>query len=77
MKNEVEAVKANAANQIDQLEAQIKALKDSQDQEIKRAELQARTAIELTKLEVQAQRDLSQQLEDNKSAAQPAANESE
>ena len=73
MKNEVDAIKASAANQIDQLEAQLKALKDGQDQELKRAELQAKTAIELTKLEVQANRDLSAQNEANKSAAEPAA----
>lgn len=76
MKNEVEAVRNQSAAQIDQLEAQLKALKESQDQNIKRAELQARTAIELTKLEVQAKKDLSAQNEANKSAAEPVANAS-
>ena len=73
MKNEVEMIKSQAANQIEALEAQLKALKDNNDQDLKRAELQAKTALELTKIEVQAKKDLSAQNEANKSAATPVA----
>jgi len=52
--------------QINALEAQLQAVKDSKDQDLKRAELQSKMALELTKLEVQAKKDLSQQNEDNK-----------
>jgi len=73
MKNEVEMIRNQSQQQIDALEAQLKALKDNNDQDLKRAELQARTALELTKIEVQAKKDLSAQNEANKSAATPAA----
>lgn len=73
MKNEVEMIKSQSQQQIDALEAQLKALKDNNDQDLKRAELQARTALELTKIEVQAKKDLSAQNEANKSAATPVA----
>jgi hypothetical protein len=75
MKNEVDMIKSQSQNRIEALEAQLKALKESQDQEIKRAELQSKMALELTKLEVQAQRDLSAENEANKSPvkAVPAA----
>ena len=46
--------------------AQLQSVKDANDQELKRAELQGKMALELTKLEVQANKDLSQQNEDNK-----------
>ena len=61
--------------QINALEAQLQAVKDSGDQELKRAELQSKMALELTKLEVQAKKDLSQQNEANKAPVQavPAA----
>ena len=61
--------------QINALEAQLTAAKDSTDQELKRAEMQGKLALELTKLEVQAKQDLSKQNEDNKSPVQavPAA----
>ena len=61
--------------QINVLEAQLQAAKDSTDQELKRAEMQGKLALELTKLEVQAKQDLSKQNEDNKSPvkAVPAA----
>ena len=57
------------------LEAQLQSVKDSQEQDLKRAELQSRMALELTKLEVQAKKDLSQQHEANKAPvkAVPAA----
>ena len=42
-------------------------MKDANDQDLKRAELQSKMALELTKLEVQAKQDLSKQNEDNKS----------
>ena len=73
MKNEVEMIKSQAANQIEALEAQLKALKDNNDQDLKRAELQSKMALELTKIEVQAKKDLSAQNEANKSAATPVA----
>ena len=61
--------------QINVLEAQLQAAKDSTDQELKRAEMQGKLALELTKLEVQAKQDLSKQNEANKSPVQavPAA----
>jgi hypothetical protein len=61
--------------QINVLEAKLQAEKDSMDQDLKRAELQSKMALELTKLEVQAKADLSRQNEDNKSPVQavPAA----
>ncbi len=73
MKNEVEMVKSQAANQIEALEAQLKALKDNNDQDLKRAELQTKAALELTKLEIQAKKDLSAQNEANKSASNSVA----
>jgi hypothetical protein len=61
--------------QINVLEAQLQSVKDANDQDLKRAELQSKMALELTKLEVQAKQDLSKQNEDNKSPvkAVPAA----
>ena len=61
--------------QINVLEAQLQSVKDANDQELKRAEMQGKLALELTKLEVQAKQDLSKQNEDNKSPVQavPAA----
>ena len=56
--------------QINALEAQLQAVKDSNDQDLKRAELQSKMALELTKLEVQAKKDLSQQNEANKAPVQ-------
>ena len=73
MKNEVEMIRNQSQQQIDALEAQRKALKDNNDQDLKRAELQAKTALELTKIEVQAKKDLSAQNEANKAAATPVA----
>ena len=52
--------------QINALEAQLQSVKDANDQDLKRAELQSKMALELTKLEVQAKQDLSKQNEDNK-----------
>ena len=61
--------------QINVLEAQLQSVKDAKDHDLKRAELQGKMALELTKLEVQAKADLSKQNEDNKSPVQavPAA----
>ena len=56
--------------QINVLEAKLRAEKDGKDQELKLAELQSKMALELTKLEVQANKELSQQNEDNKSPVQ-------
>ena len=68
-----ESQKAQAAmvngqlkEQINALEAQLQSVKDANDQELKRAELQSKMALELTKLEVQAKQDLSKQNEANK-----------
>jgi hypothetical protein len=57
------------------LEAQLQSVKDAKDQDLKRAELQSKMALELTKLEVQAKADLSKQNEANKTPVQavPAA----
>ena len=52
--------------QINALEAQLQSVKDANDQDLKRAELQSKMALELTKLEVQAKQELSKQNEDNK-----------
>jgi hypothetical protein len=75
MKAQIEAQKSQAAAQIDALEAQIKALEASKEDDFKRMQLQTNAALELTKLEVQAKKDLSQQNEDNKAPVQavPAA----
>ena len=56
--------------QINVLEAKLQSSKDSRDQDLKRAELQSKMALELTKLEVQAKKDLSQQNESNKAPVQ-------
>jgi hypothetical protein len=68
-----ESQKAQAAmvngqlkEQINALEAQLQSVKDANDQDLKRAELQSRMALELTKLEVQAKKDLSAENEANK-----------
>ena len=77
-----ESQKAQAAmangqlkEQINALEAQLQSVKDAKDQDLKRAELQGKMALELTKLEVQAKADLSKQNEANKAPVQavPAA----
>jgi hypothetical protein len=65
MKAAIDQQKAHHASEIDAMEAQIKAMSDSKDQEFKRMQLQTNAALELTKLEVQAKRDLSQQNADN------------
>ena len=59
-------VNGQLKEQINALEAQLQSVKDANDQDLKRAELQSKMALELTKLEVQAKQDLSKQNEDNK-----------
>jgi hypothetical protein len=65
LKAQVDQMKAQHASEIDALKAQLKMLTDSQDQDFKRMQLRANTALKLTELEVQANRDLSQQQKDN------------
>ena len=65
LKAQVDQMKAQHATEIDALKAQLKMLTDSQDQDFKRMQLRANTALKLTELEVQANRDLSQQQKDN------------
>ena len=65
MKAQIDQQKAHHASEIDALEAQLKAMSDNKDHEFKRMQLQTNAALELTKLEVQAKKDLSQQNADN------------
>jgi cell division protein FtsL len=65
MKAQIEQQKASHAAQIEALEAQLQAMSDSKDDDFRRMQLQTQTAIELTKLEVTANKDLSKQNADN------------
>ena len=65
MKAQIDQQKASHAAQIDALEAQLEAMSNSKDDDFRRMKLQTDAALELTKLEVTANKDLSQQLADN------------
>ena len=65
MKAQIEQQKASHAAQIEALEAQLQAMSDSKDDDFRRMKLQTDAALELTKLEVAAKKDLSQQNADN------------
>jgi len=65
MKAQIDQQKASHAAQIEALEAQLQAMSDSKDDDFRRMKLQTDAALELTKLEVAAKKDLSQQNADN------------
>ena len=53
-------------NQIEELKTQLKAAKDAADIQFKYDELEEKTALELTKMEVEADKELSEQKQQNR-----------
>ncbi len=68
LKAQIDAMKASHTQELEQLKTALQAAKDSKAQDFQIQQLKTNTALKLTELEIQANRDLNKDLQDNQGA---------
>ena len=68
LKAQIDAMKASHTQELEQLKTALQAAKDKKAQDFQVQQLKTNTALKLTELEIQANRDLNKDLQDNQGA---------
>ena len=68
LKAQIDAMKAQHTQELEQLKTALQAAKDAKSQDFQIQQLKTNTALKLTELEIQANRDLNKDLQDNQGA---------
>lgn len=68
LKEQINAMKASHANEMDQLKTALQAAKDKKQSDFQIQQLKTNAALKLTELEINAKRDLNRDVQDNKEA---------